>query len=308
LYVWFNLKSKLPCNNKIPITRKSKTMRRLLYILISCITFIACKKDDVVVIDNSEKTQLNVAYGTDAQQKMDIYLPGGRTEGTTKVMVLIHGGGWSGGDKSELTPFIDTLKKRLPSYAIFNINYRLAAGSNNLFPTQEMDVKEALTFIYSKKSEYIISDKWVLLGTSAGAHLSLLQAYKYTTPVRIKAVVDFYGPTDMVEMYNNPASILAPPSAVQGVVGATPTTNLTLYQQSSPVTFVNVNCPPTILLHGGADVIVSVSQSSSLFTKLQIAGVTRQFILYPTENHGWSGSNLTDSFNQITTFLNANVN
>ena len=65
----------------------------------------------------------------------------------------------------------------------------------------------------------MISDKFVLLGASAGGHLSLLHAYKYTTPVKIKAVVDFFGPTDLVDMYNNPASIFAPPAAIAAVVG-----------------------------------------------------------------------------------------
>jgi dipeptidyl aminopeptidase/acylaminoacyl peptidase len=112
----------------------------------------------------------------------------------------------------------------------------------------------------------------------------------------------------MVDMYNNPASVLVPPSAIQSVVGATPSTNLTLYQQSSPITFVSAQNPPTIILHGGVDVIVSYNQSVALKTKLQTFGVINQYIFYPTENHGWLGANLTDSFDRITVFLNANVN
>ena len=203
---------------------------------------------------------------------------------------------------------MDTLKKRLPAYAIININYRLATGTSNLFPTQENDVKAAIEFIYSKRTEYAISDKFVLLGTSAGGHLSLLHAYKYSTPVKIKAVIDFFGPTDLVDMYNNPASILASPAALAAVVGATPTTNLTLYQQSSPINFVVATSPPTLILQGGVDVVVSPSQSAALAAKLQTFGVVHQYVLYPTENHGWSGANLIDSFNKIDAFLAANVN
>lgn len=283
-------------------------MKLFLPIIFVTLVLSSCQKENTATADNGAKTELNVAYGTNTQQKMDVYLPEGRTETSTKTIVLIHGGGWSGGDKADLTPYIDTLKKRLPGYAIFNINYRLAAGTSNQFPTQEMDVKAALEFIYSKRAEYKISDKWALLGTSAGAHLSLLHAYKYTSPVKIKAVVDFYGPTDMVEMYNNPASVLAPASAVQGVVGATPTSNLTLYQESSPVTYVNIESSPTIILHGGVDVIVSVNQSISLRSKLQRFGVPQQYVLYPTENHGWVGANLTDSFEKIAAFLAIHVN
>lgn len=286
-------------------------MKNWFVFLIVPIIFVSCKKEDNAGGGNTSlavQTQLNVSYGTDASQKMDIYLPAGRTIATTKVIILIHGGGWNSGDKSDFSPYVDTLKRRLPTYAIININYRLATGISNLFPIQENDVKAAIEFIYSRRNEYAITDKFVLLGASAGGHLSLLQAYKYSIPVKIKAVVDFFGPTDLVAMYNNPASILAPPAAVAAVVGATPTTNLTLYQQSSPINFVVAQSPPTIILQGGVDVLVAASQSASLNTKLQTLGVVRQYVLYPTENHGWTGANLTDSFDKIAAFLAANVN
>ena len=193
-------------------------------------------------------------------------------------------------------------------FAIFNINYRLATGAINFFPTQENDVKTAIGFIFSRTDEYRISQKFVLLGASAGAHLSMLQAYKYTNPVIIKAVVDFFGPADITDMYNNPASILAPPAAIAAVVGATPASNPALYQQSSPINFVTTQSPPTIILQGGADVLVSPSQSVALHTKLQTMGVVNQYVFYPTENHGWVGADLTDSFDKIQAFLTANVN
>ncbi len=284
-------------------------MRRLSLLIILLSFIVSCTKEvgNAPIPPLPEKTVLNVAYGADAAQKMDIYLPAGRTS-STKVIIVIHGGGWSTGDKADITPYIDTLKKRLPGYAIFNLNYRLASGTSDLFPTQENDVKAAIDLIYSKKNEYLISDKWVMLGVSAGAHLSLLHAYKYTSPVKIKAVVDFFGPTDLIDMYNNPASIFAPPAALAGVVGGTPGTHLSLYQQSSPVTFVTSQATPTIILQGGFDPLVSVNQATSLRNLLQTNGVTNQYVFYPTEGHGWAGANLIDSFDKIVLFLNANVN
>lgn len=252
------------------------------------------------------KTEMNVAYGADARQKMDVYLPESRSVNSTKVIILIHGGGWNQGDKADFNMFVDTLKKRLPGYAIFNINYRLATGTSNYFPTQENDVKAAIDFIYSKRSEYAISDKFVYLGASAGGHLALLQAYKNTATVRPKAVIDFFGPTDLVDMYNNPSNPLIPGALTQ-IVGGTPTTHASLYQQSSPINFVTAQSSPTLILHGGLDPLVAVSQSASLKTKLETFGVTTQYVLYPTEAHGWVGANLTDSFNKIAVFLAANV-
>ena len=251
---------------------------------------------------------MNVSYGPDAAQKMDVYLPASRTTLTTKVLILLHGGGWNIGDKSDFTPYVDTLKKRLPGYAVININYRLATGTANFFPTQENDVKTVVEYIFSKTNEYNISEKLILLGASAGAHLSLLEAYKNTIPGKIKAVVDFFGPTDLVDMYNNPASPLASPAVLASIIGATPVTNPTLYQQSSPINFVTAQSPPTIILQGGVDVLVSPSQSLTLKNKLQTLGVVNQYVYYPLENHGWIGANLADSFDKIAAFLTVNVN
>ena len=265
----------------------------------------SCKKDDEVAEDMSVST-LNVAYGTNAQQKMDVYLPANRSTTATKVIIMIHGGGWNTGDKSDFNTYVDSLKKREPSYAIFNINYRLA-NTPDIFPAQEQDVKAAVEFIYNKRSEYMISDRFVLIGASAGAHLALLQGYKYATPVKPKAIIDFFGPTDLVELYNNPSNPLVQP-LLFAVTGATPASNNTLYTQSSPVNFISSQSPPTMILQGGADIVVSSSQSALLNTKLTTAGVTHQYIFYPTEGHGWVGANLIDSFNKIQAFLAANVN
>jgi acetyl esterase/lipase len=248
---------------------------------------------------------LNVSYGTNAQQKMDVYLPSTRNATTTIVIIMIHGGGWNTGDKADFNKYVDSLKKREPSYAIFNINYRLA-NTPDLFPAQEQDVKAAVEFIYNQRQEYKISDKFVLVGASAGAHLALLQGYKYSTPIKPKAIIDFFGPTDLVALYNNPLNPLVQPTLLS-VIGGTPTTNSTIYTQSSPINFVSAQSPPTMIFHGGVDIVVSPSQSVLLDTKLQTAGVIHQYFFYPTEGHGWVGANLSDSFNKIQAFLAANV-
>lgn len=279
-------------------------MKRIVLFTITTILFFSCKKDNVADISTPAATQLNVAYGADGLQKMDVYLPEGRKAATTKLIIMVHGGGWYGGDKSEITAFVDTLKKRLPDYAIININYRLATTPLTTFPTQENDVKAAVDFIYGKRSEYNISDKFAMIGVSAGAHLALLQSYKYSNSIKVKAVVDFFGPTDMTAMYNSPASPLAPSSDIALLFnGATPTTNATLYTQSSPITFANAQAVPTIILHGGQDPIVRVTQASNLRDKLISFNIPRQYVFYPTEGHGWAGAPLTDSFDKIQAFL-----
>ena len=204
-----------------------KHIKNLLKITLLFLILVisSCKKSNDVVVDPivtpapapplAVQNTNDVAYGADALQKFDMILPAGRTTATTKVLIIIHGGGWTGGDKADMTSFMIALKDSLPTYAFMNINYRLANATTgaNAFPAQENDVKAAVDFINSKRAEYNISDKISLLGASAGGHLALLQAYKYSTP-KIKAVVDLYGPSDMAEMYNNPGSASPPAYAI----------------------------------------------------------------------------------------------
>lgn len=277
----------------------------LITILFTGFLFSSCTKDDIIQ-DNGTVTKLNVAYGADAKQQLDVYLPAVRSFDTTKVLIMIHGGAWSEGDKTDFAEYIDTLKKRLPNYAIININYRLVTTTGNLFPTQENDVKSAIDFIVSKRAEYQISDKMVLLGASAGGHLALLQGYKNST-LKPKTIVNFFGPSDMTDMYNHPASVFAPPSAIASLFGTTPVSNPAIYASSSPINFVSAQSPPTITLQGGVDPLVNPSQQNALHAKLASSNVVNAYVFYPTESHGWTGANLVDSFDKIVLFLKANV-
>lgn len=271
-------------------------------ILIAIYLFTtACSKQGEQTASEAE-TLTDVSYGADNRHKMDIYLPADRSTGTTNTIVLIHGGGWSGGDKQDFAPTIGELKNRFPGYAILNLNYRLYSGNNNRFPAQENDVKSAIDFVLSKTSEYKINGKMALIGASAGAHLALLQSYKHNGSTNIKAVVSLFGPTELVSLYNNPPhpdikSLLA------SVIGGTPESASSLYQESSPYNYVTAQSPPTILFHGGIDPLVPASQSVLLRDKLQSSGVTQQYVFYPNEAHGWTGLNLLDTLNKIEAFL-----
>ncbi len=289
-------------------------------IIVVITTMFSCQKNSIdpapviapIVVSNAS-TQLNVPYANiDSFQKMDVYLPANRSTTTTKVLVVIHGGGWVIGDKTDMSVFVNILRTRLPDYAIFNINYRLASlPNNNTFPIQENDTKAAIDFIYNNRNTYNISDRFALLGASAGGHLALLHAYKNTSP-KIKAVVDLYGPTDMVDLYNNPASSLAPASAVGLIVGgsvfANPTNNPAIFSSSSPLNFVTATSSPTIVFHGDLDTIVRPSQSTRLIAKLSQSGVANLYKNYPAEGHAYiSASALGDTFDKTVAFLNQHV-
>ena len=267
--------------------------------------FSSCKPDPTPIAQEKDlpaKNLQNVHYGKDSRQVMDIYLPKDRSINHTKSLILIHGGGWNSGSKAEFITYIDSFKTRLPDYAIFNLNYRLVSGGQ-LFPTQEQDVKAAVDFIVDSAANFHISkDGLVLLGVSAGGHLALLQAYKNASP-KIQAVIDYFGPTDLLTMYNNPWHPLVP-MALQMITGTSPQLNPNLYFSSSPIQYISPQAPPTLILHGGKDEIVDVSQSKLLAEKLKAAGVPHQLKIYPSERHGrWYGKTLTSSFNHIEAFL-----
>lgn len=278
-------------------------MQRFLFLSLIFLV-IACQKENGSDDSSTEKTFTDISYGTNAQQKMDIYLPANRDTNNTKLMILIHGGAWIEGDKSDFS--IPDIKKLLPGYAFANMNYRLYSNGQNKFPAQEEDINAAVSYLLSKQSEYKFSKKIVLLGASAGAHLALLQGYKYANIITPKAIVSYFGPTDLTYLYNHPAYSLVP-SLLASIIGYTPTQNANIYANSSPINYVTSKSPPTLLLQGDADILVPVDQANLLNDKLTTAGVTHQLVIYKGEEHGFTDATMSDSFLKITAFLQANV-
>jgi acetyl esterase/lipase len=286
----------------------SRPMKIALTLLITMSIITSCQRNEHVFAKedlSQPKTIPDVSYGKDTAQRMDIYLPANRSVDATKSIILIHGGGWNSGSKNDFLTYIDSFRRRMPDYAIFNLDYRLVNG-NNLFPTQEHDVKSAMDFIVSNSSAYHINkNKLVLLGASAGGHLALLQGYKYNTP-KVAAIVDFFGPTDLLAMFEKPWHPYVP-FVLQMITGTTPMQNPSLYQHSSPINYVSTHSAPTLILHGSNDNIVNVSQSKSLKAKLDQVGITNELVIYQGKSHGWNGATLSNSFDRIESFLKTNV-
>ena len=282
-------------------------MRYCCYLLALLPFLVSCTKNNDVAENNiplPAATILDTAYGTDPLQEMDIYLPAGRNE-HTRTIVLVHGGGWAEGDKSELTPSVAGVQALFPGYAVVNINYRLAKnGVTNIFPTQEEDVKKAVETITANAENFHISHDLILAGFSAGGHLVLLHGYKNDPGKHVKAIVDFFGPTDLTA-FSDMGSLQA--LILFNATGKTYDQDAELFIRSSPIDFVTKNSPPTIILQGGADELVPASQSAELDSKLEENNVAHELVLYPGEGHGWSGTTLADSFEKIKKFIDANV-
>lgn len=274
--------------------------------LIAATVISSCDKNEDSGL--AESNSKNVKFGSETAQSMDVYLPQGRTTSNTKVIVFIHGGSWSGGDKSDFDTDIPSIRSQLKDYAIFNINYRLANNGQNRYPAQMEDVQKAIEFITSKGDEYKIDPKKIaLVGVSAGAHMALLYAYKFDPDKSIKAVVDLFGPTNLTTLYTDHPVPAASQPVLVNFLGATPTTNSAKYFEASPINFVTSQSPPTLILHGDADYIVPLSQSTTLRNALLAAGAKVEIHTYVGEGHGWFGSTLTDTYNRTISFVKANV-
>ncbi|RYZ23573.1 MAG: alpha/beta hydrolase [Chitinophagaceae bacterium] len=282
------------------------TMRTLFTLLISMILLQSCQDGQSArpaLNTEAAYTLRDVAYGNDTAQRMDVYLPARRSSATTPVMVLVHGGGWTGGNKNDFNSYIESFRRRMPEYAFVNINYRLVNGPV-LLDAQRADVRAAIDAVRGKTGEWNVNGrKLVLLGASAGAHLALLEAYSRPG---VTAVVDFFGPTDLVAMHEQPWHPLVP-LAVQMIMGAPLAQQRAAYEAASPVRLVTAQAPPTLILHGSKDPVVALSQSKALEGRLAEAGVAHELVVYPGAGHGWHGSTLTKSFDVLEKFLEQHV-
>lgn len=272
-----------------------------LLVFLLAASLFSCKKESNSP-NTLSNTMKNVSYGPHGRNKMDIYLPADRNENDTKVFVWIHGGAWSGGDKSEFDNIKPVLDTTFENYAYISLNYRLfnANSNSNRFPAQEQDIQLALSFIQSKLSEWQVSDNIVLGGASAGGHLALLQAYKHNSEGLVKACVAYYPPTELVSYF--PANLISV-LVLNGVLNGNPDQKPEDYFNSSPVNFITEQSVPTIFFHGTADDVVPISQSELLQNKLEQFSVVHDYIYFQGAAHAFSNAQTKTSINRTRDFL-----
>ena len=273
-----------------------------LLLFISSILLFSCSIDQEKDSDLLPALEIsNASYGSDARQKMDVYLPAGRSVKETPVLIYIHGGAWIDGDKSEFLQVKPLVEQIFPGYAMISFNYRLYdfVSKQNRFPAQEEDVKAALLYIRSKLAEWNLSDKIILSGASAGGHLALLHGLK-NRESDIKGLIAFFPPTDLTSLFgfNNLTSL-----GLTEIMGGTPMTAPANYQNSSPVNFASSDDPPIIFFHGETDQVVPISQSERLETALKNTQIRHQFIRVPNQGHGFTAETNASLLRQAKSFF-----
>ena len=278
--------------------------KTLLLPFLFLFLIIGCDSDDEKVSSEplAAKELLDVAYGSDSEQKMDVYLPSGRNT-DTKVILLLHGGSWVAGNKSDMAYLIPTIRQQFPDHAIVNINYRLAANTSPAFPKQINDIQ--LVIDHLKHHDYAISDDYGFIGFSAGGHLAMLYSYAYDTDHNVEAVCNVVGPAD----FTDPAYTIHPlyASAAQSLVGTTSPTNEQL-SSVSPLMHITSASPATISFYGGQDPLVPASQGPRLHDKLDAMQVYNEFNFYANGGHAdWDLQTMGEVFGKITIFLGSQL-
>lgn len=243
----------------------------------------------------------DVSYGANAENVFDAYIP--EEHDNARVIVYLHGGGWTGGDKKEFpAAMIDELVGKR-KYILVTMNYRLVKDGRNRFPAQMEDISQALDFIASYADRYHYNGhEFALMGGSAGAYLALEYAYGYDSVHRVKTVVDFWGPTDFtdkaVRNQNKEGD-----SKVVNLLGVSDPSDPAAAAASPYVRLAVGSGVPTIIFQGGEDPQVHYSQSEKLYKKLVTLGIPAQYELYPHEKHGVGPAAAVEVFGKTEEWL-----
>lgn len=239
-------------------------MKKFVILLFLGLFLFSCKEKTINLgIDITFDKQMDVSYGNNPEQKLDLYIPK-NTQENKDVFILIHGGGWKAGDKSQLTYFSLSMMEKFPQSIFANINYRLASENQFGIPNQTDDIKKAILFL-EEKLKY--KPNFILLGNSAGGHLSMLYSYKFNNQFKIKAVVNIVGPSDLSDPnfknysdYSFVENRLINPVAVPACI---PKTTF-----ASPTKSIDENSPSTISFYGNNDQVIPLSQKRILDSAL----------------------------------------
>lgn len=275
----------------------------LLLLLGLQFSYVSCSKENE---NNAEQalaaeTLMNVSYGSNPQQVYDIYLPANRSAAKTKVLILVHGGGWNAGDKAEMDFLIPYIKLRHPNHAIVNMNYVLADATNKAFPNQFLDLGAVIDKLTTKKNELNILPDFGLIGVSAGAQIILMYDYAYDTDNQVKMVADIVGPTDFTDPYYTSNPLFPLLIALVDTSAYPPETNYA--QVLSPAFKVSSNSSPTLMFYGNADPLVPLSNAETLNTALTNASIDHNYTVYEGGHADWAPTDFDDMKMQISNYV-----
>ena len=236
------------------------------------------------------KIEADVPFlGPDRPEKLDVYLPPESFQRPLPAILLIHGGGWRGGDKAEKRTASMAVALAENGYAVFSTNYLLNVGyrddNNKLhitevaWPQSLYDCKSALRFARAEASRFgIAPDRIGVMGMSAGGHLAMLvgataeedelnQHGLYLDQSNaVSCILDFYGIADLRGQRLTPFT------------GSDRKVTSAYDEPASPVTYFNADTPPFFIAHGTADKVIPVKASQDLVKSLEQHGIEYTYV------------------------------
>ncbi len=281
-------------------------------LLIGVSGSVGCPAADV-------KVQRGIAYGTggDTVLKLDLAEPTQR-EGLRPAVIFIHGGGWLLGSRGAHSADIRQAAER--GFVAVSISYRLMnidrttrpPSADPVFPAQVHDAKAAVRWLRANAAQYQVDPERIgVVGFSAGGHLALMLGL--TDPSaglegdggnadqssRVQAVVNFFGPTEMISCYRNSALSWLFPLILRG----TPEQVAETYRAASPVTYASRHDPPVLTIQGDKDNVVPVQQARLLDQKMREARASHTLIILAGQPHGIQGKYQQSAFESAYDFL-----
>lgn len=222
--------------------------------------------------------------------QMDLYLPAQR-QAPYPVLVYVHGGSFTSGDKRQGSGLIDIPAMTARGYAVAAINYRLMPEKP--FPAEVIDAKCAIRFLRAHSADYgLNTDKIGIWGGSAGGHLVTMvgltnssdryNAAEYPEQSsRVDAVVEMFGPTDLTQPMGWMQRWL-----LRRAFGTDSPGDERLID-ASPVRYVSNDAPPFLILHGEEDSAVPAQHARVLYQKLTQVGVDATLVMVKNANHNF---------------------
>jgi acetyl esterase/lipase len=274
--------------------------------------------------DVALRVEKNITYATVNGETLQFDLAVPKEGGPFPAVVCMHGGGWRGGSRGDLSsPTRGKEGKPGPSvieaiaargYVAVSLSYRFAPA--NKFPAQIEDAKTAVRFLRANAKKFDIDpDRIGALGYSAGAHLAMLLATTDKSAEldgtlfpehdsRVGCAVSFFGPTDLSRYAATPGiedAFMVP------FLGQACKTDPEVYRRASPLDRVTKSAAPVLMIHGTADLVVPIIHSELMLKKLRDAGVTAELIPVRGEGHGWGGETAAKTLDQAVAFLDAHL-
>lgn len=251
---------------------------------------------------------LNLYYGALHRVRCtgDLYIPSGVT--LAPVVILIHGGGWAAGDKSDCNMQELTNKLLAAGYAVFNVNYRLVQDGGR-FPYNIQDIRNAISFIFSNAQEFGIDKRRIaIVGESAGGYLALMAGYgadrKLFLPRSekgagsVSCVVCYYPVTDLVNLDRG---------FVVEYLDDTESHNPELYKVAEPKNYMST-AVPTLIIHGTGDRVVPFENSQRFIQLLKQNQCEAELKIIDGAAHGFrSGAESESAFEATRAFLDSHL-